>query len=81
MRLLVYLRDGRTVYLIVGRGKLRQLAGVEPWHEGPGILVQRGVWNPVTGLYHWSGVKVRHISKSSIGHVEEAEYGEETPAP
>lgn len=80
MRLLVYLRDGRTVYMLTGRGTFRKLVGVDPWHEGPGVLVQRGIWNPTTGEYVWRGVQVRHISLNSVSVVEEAEYGEETPA-
>lgn len=81
MRLLVYLRDGRTVYMIKGRSVLAQLVGVEPWGEHHGIDVQRGTWNPTTGEYHWRGVRVRHLAKGSISHVEEADYGEATPAP
>ncbi len=75
MNLLVYLRDGRTVYLLEKRGRLRQLVGEEPWHEGPGVRVVRGIWNPNTGEYIWTSVSLRHIAKSSISVVEEAPHG------
>lgn len=75
MNLLVYLRDGRTVYLLEKRGRLAQLVGVEPWHEGPGVRVARGIWNPTTGLYVWASVSLRHIAKGSISVVEEAPHG------
>lgn len=72
MKLLVYLRDGRTVYLIEKRGRLRQLVGDEPWHEGASTFAVKGIWNPTTGEYVWSRVQLRHISKSSISVVEDA---------
>ena len=75
MNLLVYLRDGRTVYLIEKRGRLRQLVGDEPWHEGPSVRVARGTWNPTTGEYVWRAVGIRHIAKGSISVVEEAPHG------
>jgi hypothetical protein len=70
VKLLVYLRDGRTVYLLEKRGRLRQLVGDEPWHEGPHVFAVRGIWNPNTGEYVWTPVYLRHISKSSISVVE-----------
>jgi hypothetical protein len=81
VRLLVYLRDGRTVYMIKGRAVLSQLVGAEPWGEHRGVNADRGTWNPTTGDYNWRTVRLRHLAKGSISHVEEARYGEETPAP
>lgn len=76
MRLFVYLRDGRTVYLVVGRGVLSSLVRGEPWHEGRSVEVLRGIWNPTTGEYVWAGVRLRHLAKNSISVVEEADYGQ-----
>lgn len=81
MRLLVYLKDGRTVYMLKGRGVFAKLIGLEPWHEERSVECQRGIWNPTTGEFHWQGVRLRHIAKSSISVVEEAAYGDEVPAP
>lgn len=81
MRLLVYLRDGRTVYMLKGRGVLRKLVEGDPWHEHESVLVMRGIWNPTLGEYGWAGVPLRHIAKQSISVVEEVAPGEETPAP
>jgi hypothetical protein len=81
VRLLVYMRDGRTVYQLIGRGALAKLVNQEPWHEKPGVDVQRGIWNPITGLYAWARVRIRFIAKASISVVEEAAYGQEVPAP
>jgi hypothetical protein len=71
MRLLVYIRDGRTCYRLTGRKNLMRLLQTEPWHEEPGITVERGIWNPETGLYVWTFAKVRYIAKGSIGVIEE----------
>ena len=72
MRLLVFLRDGRTVYRVKGRGALARLVRAEPWHEEPGVFVDKGIWNPTTGEYIWTiQVKLRALAKNSISHVEE----------
>jgi hypothetical protein len=72
VRLLVYMRDGRTVYRLQGRAALARLVSKEPWHEEPGVLVDRGTWNPTTGEYVWlAQLRVRFISKGSIASVEE----------
>lgn len=72
MRLLVYLRDARTVYLIPSRGALARLARAEPWNEGGPVAAVRGIWNPHTGEYLWTRVGLRYIAKGSIASVEEA---------
>lgn len=72
MKLLVYLRDGRTVYRITGRALLAKLVGADPWHEERGAMVERGIWNPTTSEYVWTrGIRIRFISKNSISVVEE----------
>ena len=73
MKLLVYMKDGRTVYLLERRGRLAQLVTGEPWHEGESVRVVRGIWNPITGEYVWKSVPLRHIAKGSIAVVEEAQ--------
>lgn len=82
MRLLVYMRDGRTVYYLTGRSKLAQLVRAEPWHEQPGITAARGIWNPTTGEYVWTpGIHLRYLAKGSISVVEEGHPNEaEAPA-
>lgn len=72
MRLLVYMKDGRTVYLLERRRRLAELVGGEPHHEGDSVTAVRGIWNPHTGEYVWSSVPVRHLAKGSIAVVEEA---------
>ena len=82
MDLLVYLRDGRTVYLIEGRKRLAQLSNSEPWsQEQNSIRVARGIWNPTTGQFVWRAVRIRHVSKSSISVVEEAPFGIDSVVP
>ena len=76
MKLLVYMRDGRTVYRISGRGNFAKLVGQEPWHEEKSIEVGRGIWNPITGEYVWTPVRIRFIAKGSIGVVEQDMGGE-----
>lgn len=72
MKLLVYMRDGRTCYALKGRGELARLVQREPYHEDPGVVCVRGLWNPETGLYVWTpAIKLRYIAKGSIGVVEE----------
>lgn len=73
MKLLVYLRDGRTVYFLEKRGRLMQLTTGDSWHEGESIRVARGIWNPITGEYTWRAVLLRHIATNSISVVEEAD--------
>lgn len=80
MKLLVYMRDGRTVYRITGRGKLAKLLrtdveGVEGWDKDQHVNVERGIWNPATGEYNWTAnVRLRFIAKGSIGVIEEDRY-------
>lgn len=78
MKLLIYMRDGRTVYRIVGRGVLSKLVGAEPWHDRPGVVAERGIWNPTTGEYLFRRVWIRFLAKGSIASVEEDRdaYGE-----
>jgi hypothetical protein len=72
MKLLLYMRDGRTVYRLTGRGNLMKLIREEPWHDQPGLTVERGIWNPETGEYVWrAGIRIRFIAKGSISVVEE----------
>lgn len=72
MRLLVHMRDGRTVFRIIGRGVLAQLCRAEPWHEEKGVYADRGTWNPATGEYVWTTkIRLRQIAKASISFVEE----------
>lgn len=72
MKLLVYMRDGRTVYYLTGRSNLRQLMNPDPANEGQSVLAVRGIWNPTTGEYVWTrGIRLRFIAKGSIGSVEE----------
>jgi hypothetical protein len=72
VKLLVYMKDGRTVYLLEKRGRLAQLVNGEPWHENESVRAARGIWNPHTGEYVWASVPLRHIAKGSIAVVEEA---------
>jgi hypothetical protein len=73
VRILVYLRDGRTVYLLEKRSTLNKLVnGGEPWHENESISVVRGIWNPEAREYVWKAIPLRYIAKASISVVEEA---------
>lgn len=80
MRLLIFMRDGRTVYRVTGRGKLAkllrtELEKVEGWDKDQHVMVERGIWNPATGDYVWSAsVRLRFIAKGSIGVIEEESY-------
>jgi hypothetical protein len=72
VRLLVYMRDGRTVYRIKGRGNLADLLRHDPAGEERSQIVERGIWNPETGEYVWTpGIRLRFIAKGSVGVVEE----------
>jgi hypothetical protein len=72
LKLLVYMRDGRTVFALKGRGELTRLVSREPGHEENGVIVVRGVWNPTTGAYIWTpAIRLRFIAKGSIAYVEE----------
>ena len=80
MKLLVYLRDGRTCLALAGRGQLHALTKGEPWHENKGIPVVRGTWNPTTGTYVWRpNVVVRYISHGTIAWVEEGDPNDAWP--
>ena len=81
MKLLVYLTDGRTVFLLERRGRLSDIVNADPWHEGKTIRVAKGIWNPTTGEYVWSIVGIRYIRKASIAMVEEAPYGGDSAVP
>ena len=71
MKLLVYMKDGRTCYLLERRHRLAQLVRDEPYHEGESVTTVKGHWNPHTGEYVWQSVPVRWIAKGSIAVVEE----------
>lgn len=79
MKLLVYMRDGRTVFALRGRGQLAELMSEKaekpgPAHERPSVEVVRGTWNPTTGCYVWQpGIRIRFIARGSISHVEEGD--------
>jgi hypothetical protein len=75
VKLLVYLRDGRTVYRLRGRKVLARLVRLDPWHEEQGSVVDRGIWNHDTGEYNWLQLRIRHIAAHSISHVEEVPPG------
>lgn len=74
MRLLVYMKDGRTCYRIVGRGKLGSLIGRDGTDDNGSLFVEKGIWNPETGDYVWRGARLRHIASNSISHIEEDQY-------
>lgn len=77
MRLLVYMRDGRTVYFITGRSALAKLMTQDPAHEADGVVAARGIWNPTTGEYMWArGIRLRFLAKGSVSSVEEGGPGE-----
>lgn len=81
MKLLVYLRDGRTVYALRGRKELARLVGAEPWGEHEAVYVVRGIWNPVTGQFMWTpNIRVRFIARGSISSVEEGDPNDATEA-
>jgi hypothetical protein len=75
VKILVYLKDGRTVYLLQKRGELARLVGVEPWGEHDSIQAVRGTWNPATGEYVWARAKLRFVNRTSISTVEEVPRG------
>lgn len=81
MKLLVYLTDGRTVFLLERRGRLGDLVNADPWGEQKTIRVARGIWNPITGEYIWTIIGLRYVRKASIAYVEEAPYGESSAVP
>ena len=75
MRLLVYIKDGRTCYRITGRGHLAALVRAEPWHENRAVTAEKGLWNSETGEYFWAPIQLRHIARGAISHVEEDRAG------
>lgn len=78
MKLLIYMRDGRTVYRITGRANLAKLLQRDATDEDRSLLVARGIWNPATGEYVWTpAVRLRYIAKGSISVIEEDTYGAE----
>jgi hypothetical protein len=72
VRILVFLRGARTVYLLEKRGHLRQLTTVGPSNELDSVDAVRGTWNPNARSWDWKHVPLRHIAKTSISVVEEA---------
>jgi hypothetical protein len=72
MWLVIYLRDGRTAYLLRGRKALRVLLGLDPGNEERGVKVVRGIWNPERGEYLWAmePVELRFLGRSSISVIE-----------
>lgn len=74
MKLLVYLKDGRTVYRIIGRGKLAALLKRALTDEDRSLTVERGIWNPTTGEYVWRVARLRYLNTSSISVIEEDSY-------
>lgn len=80
MRILVYLRDGRTCYVLRGRAELGRLLRSKPDHEDEPVVCVKGTWNPTTGTYNWvPGTRLRHIGQ--VSHVEEGHPNEaEAPA-
>ena len=80
MRLLVYMRDGRTVYFIAGRANLGSLLRAHPAHEDAGVMAVRGIWNPTTGEYVWSrGITLRFLAQSSVSVIEEGQPNDVRP--
>lgn len=75
MKILVYMKDGRQVFLLERRGMLGELVQSQPEDKGRTIWAGRGIWNPFAGEYVWSNVGLRHIAKGSIALVEEAPRG------
>jgi hypothetical protein len=74
VKLLVYMRDGRTVYALRGRAELHRLVSREPWHEENGVVTIRGTWDPTTGCFVWQpNVSLRFLAKGSVSHVEEGD--------
>jgi hypothetical protein len=81
VKLLVYMRDGRTCYALRGRGELGKLIRAKPDGEHPSLDVVKGTWNPSTGLYLWRpGIRLRFIAGGSISHVEEGDPNQAAPA-
>lgn len=73
MPVAVYMRDGRTVFLIPKRSLLGRLLARQPDNEEPGVEVRRGIWNPAAGEYVWTdGIYLRYLAKGAIGWVEQA---------
>lgn len=79
MKLLVYMRDGRTVFALRGRSQLAELMSEKsgPAHERPSVEVVRGTWNPITGSYVWQpAIRIRFIARASIAWVEDGDPNE-----
>lgn len=78
MKVLVYMKDGRTVYLLQRRAELSRLVTRQVEHEGDdarsstSVPAVRGIWNPHTGEYVWTRIPLRYVAKGSIAAVEEA---------
>lgn len=81
MKILVYMKDGRQVFLLERRGQLGDLMQSQPEGDSRTIWAGRGIWNPFSGEYVWSNVGLRHIAKGSIALVEEAPRGLEDAVP
>ena len=83
MRLLVFMRDGRTVYRIRRRHDLAQLVRATAWDDQDTTVIwaDRGIWSTADGDHSWlNQVKLRHISPGSISHVE-LDQSPATPMP
>ena len=71
MKIFVYLRDGRTVFLIEKRGLLGKLCAAEPWgDEDASVFAVRGIWDAAGLEYRWTQTRLRY--RHEIGFVEEA---------
>lgn len=76
MKLLVYMKDARTVFALRGRAELARLISEKrgPAHEEEPLVVVRGIWNPLTGLYVWQpGIRLRFLARGSVAAVEEGD--------
>lgn len=76
MKLLVYMKDGRTVYALRGRGEFFKLIDEKrgPAHQEDPVIVVRGTWLPDACRYRWEpNVRLRYIARNSVSLVEEGD--------
>lgn len=72
MRIRLFMRDGRTCYRLAKRADLGDLVKRSPENENRSIVAEVAFWNPMLGeLSDFREVRIRAISKGSIGWVEE----------